>query len=180
MSFIGIDAAGSRLVVAELNGRKLKIYCKDNLNFLLEEKELERVLIDIPIGLADKSEYRQCDALCRDLISGRSSCFFAPDINAYSKWIKIDKQKKKLNKIQKELNQKLSRVKLSSQVVAIMPKIEEVRTFLETNGRAIKGEIFESHPELCFSGLKKGELSKKSSATVLSEAKYSKRAYRYC
>lgn len=68
-------------------------------------------------------------------------------------------------KLQKEINNQVLKKSLSSQSIAIIPKIKEVDDFLQAH-REYKEILCESHPELCFARLKGAVLQTKKSSIV--------------
>ena len=67
--------------------------------------------------------------------------------------------------MQKEINNQVLKKSLSSQSIAIIPKIKEVDDFLQSH-REYKEILCESHPELCFARLKGAVLQTKKSSIV--------------
>lgn len=101
------------------------------------------ILIDIPIGLTDSPNGRQCDRQARKILSPlrHSSVFSAPCRKA----------------VQQNSYQEGSRVnfhvtgrKLSKQSWAISPKVKEVDDFLRGQQPGSRAKIREIHPEAAF------------------------------
>lgn len=114
--------------------------------------DLQRVLIDIPVGLASKNAKRTIERELRSELKSRHSTVFNPPCRE-ALYAETDSSAKKLN-IEVEGKS------LSVQSLAIKSKIREVDEFLQEN---INVEVIESHPEFCFKYLNNGRvlLSKK-------------------
>lgn len=120
------------------------------------KKNAKNIFIDIPIGLPDKGR-RVCDYEARRLLGPRASTvFFAPVLKTmnsrtYEEACRVNKEK--------------AGKKISIQVWNLMPKIRETDRFLKIYPEMRK--IFrESHPELCFQGLRAGKTIKESKKTA--------------
>jgi len=107
-----------------------------------------RVMVDIPIGLAGPScPVRACDTLARRRLGPRSSSVFstpsraALDCDDYAG--------------ASRLNQQITGRKLSRQSWNLFPRIREVDAYLAAH-RSARAQIFESHPEMCFTALAGG------------------------
>lgn len=118
--------------------------CFDEL--MVKNNDLERILIDIPIGLSSKGFPRTIDAKLRKELKGRSSTVF----NAPCRAAVYESDDEKA----KSLNIKVEGKSLSIQSLNIRHKIRELDEYLTNKGKGI--EIIESHPELCFKYLNKG------------------------
>ena len=102
----------------------------------------DRIFIDIPIGLPNDGEERDCDLAARRIL-GRpraSSVFRAPvrtvlDARTYEEG--------------KQASWNVTGKKISKQTFAIVPKIKEVDTLLQDRP-SVRGIIREVHPEICF------------------------------
>lgn len=102
-----------------------------------------RVLIDMPIGLADSAD-RPCENAARSVLKFRKqSVFNVPVRDAV--YAENYLQACDINSIQVGK-------KLSKQAWNITPKIRELDQFLQKN-RSWVDRVFESHPELCFQKL---------------------------
>jgi predicted RNase H-like nuclease len=115
----------------------------------LSQGDDSRYLIDIPIGLIDAGDERECDRLSRRLLGqGRgSSVFPSPTRQAIycNDYLEAS-----------ALNHQFTGRKLSKQSWAISPKIRELDELLEGKP-SLKGKIREVHPELLFYGLAGGK-----------------------
>ena len=141
MKFLGIDGCKSGWVVCKINEK-----CKYNIYLISKIEEIlpvidkyKLVLIDIPLGFAEK-EYRKCDVLARKILKQRrNSIFFLPTEEALkaSEYFEACK-----------INERIMGKKFSKQLWNIRNKIFEANDFVRKYN--LQGKIRESHPELCF------------------------------
>ena len=142
----GIDATRYGWIMAGIGGKTDVIRFHQDLDALLIESKAEsRILIDMPIGLADKSVaryvQRPCDAAARKLLGKKhSSVFSPPSIEALYEKSYADASR---------VNFEVLGKKLSKQSWNIAPKIRELNAFLHLYPQW-RGKILESHPELAF------------------------------
>ena len=120
----------------------LKDFCvaKDFAEVLSETHDCELVCVDIPIGLSDCAERRECDVAARRLLGGRRAssvfpppirqCLWANDPETASR-ICFEHSGKKLNR----------------QSFFIMPKIREVDKVMTPE---LQRRVREIHPEISF------------------------------
>ncbi len=102
----------------------------------------DRIFIDIPIGLPDGSEERECDLAARKLLGQpRSSSVFPTPVRAV---INESTYEKGVRASQEAIGKKISK-----QAFAIAPKIKEVDGLLQRCPDA-RRMIREVHPEICF------------------------------
>lgn len=122
-------------------------------DMILENADIQRFLIDIPIGLGSKSHLRTIDQTLRRELAKRSSTVFNAPVREAVYAENYTEAKAK--------NLSIEGKSISIQSFNICPKIKETDEFLIQNNDI---EIIESHPELCFKYLNGGEvvLSKKS------------------
>lgn len=157
MVYIGVDAckAGWFSVVLE-EGTDWKVdISSDIFIFWNQYNYAKLILIDIPIGLREKSSIRRlCDQEARGLLrpERHNSVFTAPCRAAI--YAKSYEEAKEVNK--NETGRKISR-----QVWGIIPKIKQVDQLLTSNKTA-RSRIREIHPEVCFWALNGGEPMKYS------------------
>ncbi len=103
----------------------------------------ELILIDIPIGMADKGD-RACDRAAKKLLSGyHPRVFMTPPRGV------LDCESREDGCI---VSERLCGRRITVQSWNILPKIREVDAFLQDNSSARK-RIRECHPEICFLGL---------------------------
>lgn len=103
--------------------------------------DVERICVDIPIGLTDDPEGRQCDAIARQLLKKRASSVFSAPARSVLGCTDYD-QAKAVSKA--TIGKALSR-----QAFAIVPKIREVDQVLRSN-ELLRDLVVEGHPEVCF------------------------------
>ena len=102
----------------------------------------DRIFVDIPIGLPDDSDERECDLDARRILGPpRASSVFRVPVRAA---LQADTYEKV-----KQINQEATGKKISRQSFEILPKIKEVDSLLRLNPRA-RNIIREVHPEICF------------------------------
>lgn len=126
-----------------------------------EHSDLQRVLIDMPLGLSSEHGLRTIDSRMRRELKGRSSTVFnAPSRPA----IEATTYEQAGNE-----NLAIEGKKISKQSWYISKKIKELDVFVQTNPSNI--EFVESHPELCFKYLNRNQvlMSNKSTQTGLKE-----------
>ena len=113
----------------------------DQVTLWLAEDSL--ILIDIPIGLTNSPNGRQCDRQARKLLSPfrHTSVFSAPCRRSI--------QQRSYQK-GSAVNYHVTGRKLSKQSWAISPKIKEVDDFLRSQELRVRRKIREIHPEVAF------------------------------
>lgn len=122
--------------------------CFESLNSLtLALPNLNRILIDIPIGLSSETFTRTIDSKARTYLQYRKSSIFSPPCREV---VYVDGYKEALS-----LNQTICGKGISIQAYYICPKIKETDKWYETKPNSI--EAFEAHPELCFKTLNRGK-----------------------
>lgn len=149
---LGVDGCQAGWISVESGGQKA---CKIMLFRTIQElwseyKNIELILVDIPIGLREKgSTPRLCDIAARKLLTRkRSSSIFPTPCRAAL----YARSYLEANQINKDKSSK----GLSKQTWNICGKIREVDILLKNDARA--REVFvESMPELCFFSLAKGK-----------------------
>lgn len=144
--FWGIDASRYGWVMTSIGGKSNVIRFHQNLQSLHHEISIKsRILIDMPIGLADKKVarfvQRPCDSAARKMLGKKHSSIFSPPC--------IEALYEKSYSDASRVNFKILGKKLSKQSWNIMPKIREINAFLHLNPEW-RGKILESHPELAF------------------------------
>lgn len=111
----------------------------------------DRVFVDIPIGLPDGAEGRECDRLARAALSPKrhSSVFPAPVRTGLDAANYADARRLSLAATG-------GRKSVGSQTYGIIPKIREVDALMRENDKA-RRIVREVHPEVCFWALNSGE-----------------------
>ncbi|NND05953.1 MAG: DUF429 domain-containing protein [Saprospiraceae bacterium] len=108
-----------------------------------DNPDIDRLLIDMPVGLSEKGCIRTLDQELRRHLKGRTSTVFNTPCRA-AVYAENQEQAKKENL-------QLEGKSLSIQSLSLCPKIKEIDEYLRTNNDPI--DIWESHPELCFTHL---------------------------
>lgn len=124
------------------------------------------VLVDIPIGLPEGPERRECDRLARKLLGRRgSSVFPSPTRQTAEHAAAHPKDYRGALAVERRFAGK----GISRQAFAISPKIAEVDSVMRSRDANAAPEVREVHPELCFWALNDQQpmrSSKKRSAGV--------------
>ncbi len=139
----GADVAKGRWVVVVLRDGDFDraIVTKNLADFLKETQDLEVLAVDIPIGLPEGKEHRQCDVAAKAFLKPRSSTVFftpprpvleAPTYQAGNQLSWRDYERG-----------------VSAQAYALGQKILEVDPIAASDDR-----IVEVHPEVCFRAMK--------------------------
>jgi 8-oxo-dGTP diphosphatase len=112
-------------------------------------QDLDRIVIDMPIGLSSKSSKRTLDLMLKKELKARhSTVFITPcreTLNA--------KNHQEASQINKEIEGK----GISIQAYYISQKIDQVDQLL-IGDKTLRDKFIESHPELCFKYLNGGEI----------------------
>lgn len=142
---IGVDGCKGGWITAIISSGELRIEKFASVDEIVGRYEkFDEFLIDMVIGLPSNNDHIRPDTAARKLIPGRTPTIFAVPcrqaVYAESEQEKIEKNKINIGK------------GLVSQTMAIMPKMRELDSFLNSNTR-YKNIIKESHPEVCFSRL---------------------------
>ncbi len=161
MIVAGIDGCRFGWIMVKWNGNAYSYGIFENIADLLDDnKDIKRILIDIPIGLASAKTKRTIEQKMRKELKYRHSTVFNPPCR---------KAVYELNDAAaREINIKIENKSLSVQSLNIRNKIRELDEFLRTQ---ISFDILESHPEICFKYLNNGMtlLSNKSKENGLIE-----------
>ncbi len=105
------------------------------------------VLVDIPIGLPEGPERRECDSLARKLLGRRgSSVFPSPTRQTVEHAAAHSKDYRGALTVERRFAGK----GISRQAFAISPKIAEVDTVMRSRDAGATPTVREVHPELCF------------------------------
>lgn len=144
MNVIGLDACKMGWCGVGLVENKIVGSCFESLEDIINtHPNLDRVLIDIPIGLSSKNFTRSIDAKARKLLNKRKSSIFSPSCrealyaNNYKEALAINKQ--------------VCGKGISIQAYNIGSKIKEVDEWYNTKPDRL--QVYEAHPELCLKTL---------------------------
>lgn len=162
MIVAGVDGCrtGWIMVKCEVGEFEFGIYERFEA-LLFENPDLDRILIDIPLGLSSEHHPRTIDKVLRAELKGRSSTVFTPACRVAIYKHSYEEAKK--------TNLALEGKSLSIQSYNISSKIRELDDLLIQKNPVVP--ILESHPELCFKYLNQGKVlsSKKSTPVGLKE-----------
>lgn len=146
--FVGVDGCRGGWLAVKINESGIwgvEVYT--NFAELWEGcQDASLILVDIPIGLREQGcEERHCDKTARRLLGpDRGRCVFPAPCRPALSGITFTEAG--------DINEEMTRRRLSRQTWAILPKIKQVDDFLLSN-RAAQGGIREVHPEVCFCAL---------------------------
>ena len=161
MIIAGIDGCKAGWIMVKHNQDEYSFGIYPSIKKLFSENyDLQRVLIDIPVGLASSKTERSVEHDLRKELKYRHSTVFNPPCReALYEQDHISARDKNLQ---------IEGRSLTIQSLAIKDKIRETDEFLRNSSGF---EIIESHPELCFKYLNNGQvvLSKKSTEKGLKE-----------
>lgn len=149
--FLGLDGCRAGWVASVFNPdagfQSIRII--PHLSMLKEERQLyRRIFIDMPIGLPENgAAERECDRLARSYLNKRKTSVFRVPVRkaVYAK------------SFQKavELNRHATGKGISCQTWNIADKMREVDSLMTKYG-CLKKNVYESHPEVCFTALNHG------------------------
>ncbi|WP_148413551.1 DUF429 domain-containing protein [Haloferax sp. KTX1] len=152
---IGVDGCRSGWVCAiAADGLAVRVAADfDAVWELASERDAERVLVDIPIGLPE-SIRRACDREARERLGSRAATVFFAPVRAV-----LDADS---HEAASAANRERTGAGLSIQAWHLVPKIREVDAVLRETPRA-RERVFESHPELAFAAFAGEPLSEPKS-----------------
>jgi predicted RNase H-like nuclease len=145
-TYFGADACkGGWLLAMVSSGEYHYQFCRD-FNQLMQKVETNsRILVDIPIGLLSRENVltgvRPCDSAARKMLGKKHSSIFNPPC--------FEALYEKTYHDASRVNYEILGKKLSIQSWNIVPKIQDVNSFLQLNPQW-RDKVFESHPELSF------------------------------
>ncbi len=157
MNLGGIDGCKEGWILVKYsNGEyELEKY-KDFGSLMSENQQLNRVLIDIPIGLSSLDFKRTIESRMRIELENKHPTVF----NSPCRLAVYEQNNTKAKKINKKIENK----SLSNQSLFIRKKIKEVDEYLCRVNNGIV--IIESHPELCFKYLNKSIVQSNKTRTA--------------
>ncbi len=157
MIYGGIDGCKYGWILMKSDGKDIQFagLFKSIEDLIKENQDLDRILIDMPIGLSSKKIKRTVESTMKKELGVRHATVF----NALCREALTAKNYEEA----KQINERIEGRKISIQTYFISKKIAEIDNFLKNNP-SFKNKFIEGHPEICFKYLK-GEvlLSKKSS-----------------
>lgn len=158
---VGLDHSGGF--------REAKVF-KTFAELLKYYEDAELILVDIPIGLPDGPQERECDPIARGKLDKqlKRSVFRAPTRHTmryvYEAQSPVDHAE--ASQVEQKYAAKRGRTQkpagISKQAFNIIPKIGEVDEVLLSPRRTPKPCVREIHPELCFWALNSGKKPLKS------------------
>ena len=162
--YIGIDGCSKGWIAATLDYGQLRIKRYDTISEIIDANPLPATfLIDMPIGLPENPEDDRPDTAARKELGKRGSTIFpVPCRQAVQA---AGQNREATRELQKEINKQVLKKSLSSQSIAIIPKIREVDDFIQEH-KEYKDILCESHPELCFKRLSGAVLQTKKNSVV--------------
>lgn len=144
--YLGIDRTGGGWLTAENDGdaysfeKYPSIFSVWKNHVLDADRDLEQILVDVPIGLRDDGEPRECDTAARK--RARSSTVFpTPTHAAVFESAYVDAKQTNLEETDGEKS-------LNTQTWSITPGIREVHELFDKYPDA-QDLMRESHPEVC-------------------------------
>ena len=139
---IGVDSARAGWVCAVLrSGSEITFNLFENVSQVHRaHRNADKILVDIPIGLASNGP-RRCDKFARKQLGIRRNSVFSPPCR--------DAIYQKEYIAACDVNERLTGKRISKQSWNISPKIREVDDFLQSHPE-LTGKIMEAHPELSF------------------------------
>lgn len=152
---VGVDGcAGGWFAVWSAGDREALQHAlyKDLTDLFADHAAADRLLVDIPIGLAS-STARECDRLARRRLGARGVSVFPAPCRAvveYRQRAGTTATYERANEIQREHLD----AGISQQAWNITPKIAAMDLFLREESTAV--DVYESHPECCFAHLNSG------------------------
>jgi predicted RNase H-like nuclease len=161
MIVAGVDGCRCGWIMVKWNGNAYSYGIYNNIGELLKDnKDLKRILIDNPIGLASAKTKRTVEKKMRRELKYRHSTVFNPPCREAVYELNDDAARK--------INIKIENKSLSVQSLNIRNKIRELDELLRTQNSFSIGE---SHPEVCFKYLNDGAtlLSNKSNESGMTE-----------
>lgn len=141
MAIAGIDGCKQGWLMVKYKNDQYRFAVYENFKALMNANtDLERIFIDIPIGLSSKGFTRTVESSLRKKLPGRQSTVFNPPCREALAFDDYN--------LAKTENLKIEGKGLSIQAFFISKKIKDVDDFLLQNNPG--SLLFESHPELCF------------------------------
>ena len=157
MKLGGIDGCKGGWILVKYSNEEYKLKKYEDFDSLMSDnQQLDRVLIDIPIGLSSVNFNRTVESKMRAELQNRHSTVF----NSPCRLAVHEENDKKA----KEINKQVENKSLSNQSLSIRKKIKEVDDNLSRASSRI--EIIESHPELCFKYLNKSIVQSNKTRTM--------------
>lgn len=163
VTWVGADGCPAGWFAAVMEDGALSGAVFDDIDALwAAHADAECIFVDVPIGISEAGR-RACDEDAKRLLGARgSSVFFTPGRDVVEVY-RRDGDYDEANEISREATD----AGLSIQAWNIVPKIEELDSFLrEDEGDGRLDTVLESHPECCFLSLNGQPLAYSKSSEV--------------
>lgn len=156
MKIAGIDSCPLGWIIILHDSKEFSFEAVKSIHELMERHpDLQRVFIDIPIGLSSINFTRTIESKLRKELGNRSSTIFTPACRKAIYASDYDEAR--------AINKEILGKSISIQSYNISKKIKEVDQFLKTKAGDL--EIYESHPEICFKYLNDSEVIQTKKST---------------
>lgn len=156
MKIAGIDSCPLGWIVILHDSKDFTFEVVNSIEELLQQHpDLQRLFIDIPIGLSSSTFTRTIESRLRKELGNRSSTIFTPACRKAIYAADYDEAR--------TINKEILGKSISIQSYNISKKIKEVDQFLKSKPKAL--EVYESHPEICFKYLNSSEVIQTKKST---------------
>lgn len=156
MKIAGIDSCPLGWIVILHDSKEFYFEVVKSIHELMgRHPDLQRLFIDIPIGLSSINFTRTIESKLRKELGNRSSTIFTPACRKAIYAADYDEAR--------TINKEILGKSISIQSYNISKKIKEVDQFLKSKPRGL--EIYESHPEICFKYLNASEVIQTKKST---------------
>lgn len=155
MKIAGIDACPVGWIAILHHAEKFSFEAVQTIDELMDlHPDLQRLFIDIPIGLSSSKFTRTIESKLRKELGNRASTVFTPACRRAIYASNYDEAK--------TINKNILGKSISIQSYNISKNIREIDEFTQIKAHSV--EVYESHPELCFKYLNASKVisSKKS------------------
>ncbi len=147
-SVVGIDGCMGKWLTVAITESGFDINLISSIEEVCDKyQNADCIIIDMPIGLAEKIDDKRPDTVLRGKLKGKASSVF----NTPCRQAVYENTYEKAS----EINRNILAKGISKQSYAIIPKIREIDEFLQANNKW-KNRLLESHPEFCFAKLNDG------------------------
>ena len=144
MKIAGVDGCRKGWIIIRNRKDEIDFHIHKSFSELMDmNQDLDRIFIDIPLGLPDRSNPRTIEKILRKELKSKAPSVFNVPVR--------DAVYETADKKAREINIEQTGKSLSIQSLNIRNKIKEVDLFLLSTSPGI--EIYESHPEFVFSRL---------------------------
>ncbi|NEV94119.1 DUF429 domain-containing protein [Psychroflexus sp. YR1-1] len=156
MKIAGIDSCPLGWIVIHHDAKDFGFEAVYSIDHLMEvHPDLQRLFIDIPIGLSSQNYTRRLESKLRNELGNRSSTIFTPACRKAIYAADYDEAR--------EINKQVLGQSISIQSYNISKKIKEVDQFMMKKPGEM--EVYESHPEICFKYLNGSEVIQTKKST---------------